>query len=222
MNIKLRLAHKLEDQTIALHNGPGHRWLIWMQGCSIRCCKNCLNPTMLDPDSGYEYGIDEMIQALQEVSQCRFYHAKLKKMVPVEGITLLGGEPTDQAEPLIHFCKSAQKSGMSVLLYSGLPLPELQNHSNVFVQDLLNYTDLLIDGPYKDEFYDDTLTLRGSSNQQLHILTKYYTSEDLEEAFAWQGKGVSFHYHHDDGHIAVSGIQSGVAAREFTKKMRDK
>ena len=40
--------------------------------------------------------------------------------------------------------------------------------------ELLEYTDVLIDGEYIDELYDESRGIVSSSNQKNHFLTKFY------------------------------------------------
>lgn len=215
---EIRLAHKLTDQTIALHNGPGFRWILWTQGCQLLCTQQCLNPTMLSPKGGYHYTTQEMIETLELVCEKRFYHPPSQTMVEMEGITLLGGEPTDQAKALLPFCKAVHQKGLSIMLYSGMEYNTLELHKNIAIQNLLRYIDILVDGPFKSELYDDHLMWRGSSNQKIHLLSSRYSMEDLNQAFAWQGKGV--HFHHTQGTMAMSGIQLATAAKKFSERMR--
>src|SRR5947207_10508946 len=85
----IRLAHRLAMLRPTLHNGPGWRVGLWTQGCVHRCTKDCLNPDFLDPSGGFLFLVDdaiaEVLAAVREAPQ------------PVEGITVLGGEPFEQA-----------------------------------------------------------------------------------------------------------------------------
>ena len=62
--------------------GPGRRFAVWLQGCSIRCA-GCCNPEMFDARRGERWSIDALIARIPET---------------VEGITLLGGEPFEQPD----------------------------------------------------------------------------------------------------------------------------
>ncbi len=46
--------------------------------------------------------------------------------------------------------------------------------------ELLKYTDVLIDGEYIDELYDESRGIVGSSNQKIHFLTSFYNLNDFQ------------------------------------------
>ena len=66
--------------------GPGKRFALWFQGCPLRC-PGCCNPEMLPFDGGEPMTLAEVVDLLR-----RTHEAK-----ELEGITLLGGEPTAHA-----------------------------------------------------------------------------------------------------------------------------
>ena len=65
--------------------GPGLRFAIWLQGCPLRC-PGCCNPQMLPVEGG------------EEVPVAGFSGRSARRPREIEGITLLGGEPTTQAD----------------------------------------------------------------------------------------------------------------------------
>jgi anaerobic ribonucleoside-triphosphate reductase activating protein len=77
--------------------GPNLRTALWVQGCSIRC-KGCINPHLFSARGGTlvapQMIIDEAIAAGDE------------------GLTLLGGEPLDQAEAIARLARLAQEAGL--------------------------------------------------------------------------------------------------------------
>lgn len=46
--------------------------------------------------------------------------------------------------------------------------------------ELLKYTDVLIDGEYIDELYDESRGIVGSSNQEIHFFTNFYNLNDFK------------------------------------------
>ena len=94
----------------------------------------------------------------------------------LEGISLLGGEPTEQAEALADFCERVREGGLSVMLYSGYRLDELRARPGT--SRLLAAVDLLVDGRYEQSLPERRRRWLGSSNQQLHFLTPRYAAED--------------------------------------------
>jgi anaerobic ribonucleoside-triphosphate reductase activating protein len=144
--------------------GPGHRFALWVQGCSIRCA-GCCNPEMFDPRRGEAWSI-----------------ARILERVPhdVEGITLLGGEPFDQATAAAELARAARARGLTVMVFSGYTLAELRGRAGA--QDLLASIDLLVDGRYeRDQPEPPPPQGRrwiGSSNQTMHFLSDAYAPDD--------------------------------------------
>lgn len=204
--MKIRLAQPLTSLVPSYHNGPGQRVSIWTQGCSLLCTKNCLNPHYLDPNGGFQFEIEQVIDRLLQV-QCETGPQNL------EGITILGGEPSDQIEAVAELCARTKKLGLTIMLYSGYYKEALEKKYQEKARSLFEVADLLVDGPYKEQLYDDTLPWRGSSNQNIHILSQAYTAASLEAAFAKQGKGYSFSI--KNGQLVnMSGLQNREAAQK--------
>ncbi|WP_197077596.1 4Fe-4S single cluster domain-containing protein [Hyphomicrobium sp. 99] len=133
--------------------GPGKRIGIWLQGCSIRC------PGCISADTWaagrHTTTIGEVMGALQ------------KWLRIADGITVSGGEPFDQSLALVTLLKAirGEFSG-DIFVYSGYPFEKL--HSE------LSAADGLIDALMTDPFVAgmaQSLPLRGSDNQRLHLLT---------------------------------------------------
>jgi len=87
-----------------------------------------------------------------------------------DGLTISGGEPFEQAGPLMKLLRALSAVQPEVLVYTGYSLAELQRHGGPIAQ-LLERIDILIDGPYRADL-PNTLQWRGSDNQQVHLLTK--------------------------------------------------
>jgi len=92
----------------------------------------------------------------------------------IEGITISGGEPFLQSKALnalLNLIKSKRDFG--VIVYTGYTLEQIQAKNSSDDMSLLNNIDILIDGLY-EESLNDGLSLRGSSNQNLHQFTQRY------------------------------------------------
>jgi anaerobic ribonucleoside-triphosphate reductase activating protein len=96
----------------------------------------------------------------------------------IEGITLLGGEPTAHAEGAAFLARQARALGLSVMVFSGFTLDELRQMPDPHVHDLLAHTDLLVDGPYVRQLPETRRRWIGSSNQQIHFLSDRYHPDD--------------------------------------------
>lgn len=144
--------------------GPGRRWAIWVQGCSIGCA-GCCNPHTWAAGDGDGVDTSELIRQVLDAD--------------VEGITLLGGEPFDQSEPLALLAKAAQRAGRGVMTFTGYRHETLQSGSKPGWTDLLAATDLLVDGPYLRHQRDHRRPWVGSKNQRFIHLTDRYRDLDF-------------------------------------------
>lgn len=149
----LNLATWCKEGTEAL--GPGKRLAIWTQGC-LKKCPGCVSPELRPLKS---------VQRVDGKALATFVCTRKD----FDGITISGGEPFLQASGLAQLIRliRKEKTNFSVIVFTGFYREELDWNE---AQDLLQVTDLLIDGPYKQE-YACNLGLRGSTNQQFHFLT---------------------------------------------------
>ncbi|MEI6224657.1 MAG: 4Fe-4S single cluster domain-containing protein [Deltaproteobacteria bacterium] len=142
--------------------GPGTRFAVWVQGCSLRC-PGCCNPHMFDPAGGIATGADALLSRLDEVRD------------QVEGVTLLGGEPFEQAGALAPFARGVRERGLSLVAFTGYRLDELRADRPPGSRDLLAWIDLLVDGPYVGSLPEVDRRWSGSANQQFRFLTGRYS-----------------------------------------------
>jgi anaerobic ribonucleoside-triphosphate reductase activating protein len=157
--VQLRIAQLIADTEA---EGPGRRFALWVQGCTLRC-PGCCNPEMFAADKGRAVDTAELAaQALGTAG--------------VEGVSVLGGEPFEQAEAVADFCERARAGGLSVMLYSGYTLEELKARAGA--DRLLKTIDLLVDGRYVAALPEQRRRWLGSSNQVMHFLSDRYARED--------------------------------------------
>jgi anaerobic ribonucleoside-triphosphate reductase activating protein len=150
--VKIRVGGFTRESVV---DGPGIRAVVYAQGCPHHC-PHCHNPSTWDPRGGYELDIDEIIGLVKDTGLLR-------------GITLSGGEPFLQAEPMAELAARTKDLGLDVVTYTGYTFEELLEMSrrDSSVARLLSLTDILIDGPYRHEERDLTLAFRGSRNQRI-------------------------------------------------------
>lgn len=135
--------------------GPGQRLGVWFQGCSIRC-PGCIS-TDTWSDKAERIPVVEVLSAISS-----FAHA-------ADGVTISGGEPFEQPEPLgelLHGLAAMLQAGSDVLIYSGLPFAAL----TPWLDQWQGLVDAVISEPF-DVTAPQTRPLMGSDNQQLHMLT---------------------------------------------------
>ncbi|WP_083869828.1 4Fe-4S single cluster domain-containing protein [Modestobacter italicus] len=155
----LRLARVLFGTTA---EGPGLRCAVWVQGCSIRC-SGCINPHLFTSRGGEVHDPVELVN-LAVTRGC-------------EGLTILGGEPFDQAEGCAELAEAGQRAGLGVITFSGYELKELKARG-AGSHRLIEATDLLVDGPYRAHQPEEKRGLVGSSNQRFLHLTDRYAQFD--------------------------------------------
>jgi anaerobic ribonucleoside-triphosphate reductase activating protein len=126
-------------------------------------------------------------------------------------VTVLGGEPFEQADAVADLLERLRRDGLSTMVYSGHTWESLKRSPQPGIARLLATVDLLVDGPFLPEFYEETLAWRGSSNQRLLCLTDRYEERTLAEAYSRQKKGFSIQI--GNGSISLSGLQSEGTAR---------
>ena len=148
--MEIRLAG-LEPESIV--DGPGYRFTVFVQGCPHNC-PGCHNPQTHDFSGGHLADTDDVI-------------AHLGKNPLVRGLTLSGGEPMMQPEPLYLIAKAAKEKGMNVWCYTGFTLEELLRENRADRMRLLSAVDVLVDGPFRSHERSLDLLYRGSKNQRL-------------------------------------------------------
>lgn len=151
-DIKIRIAG-IEEESIV--DGPGIRLVVFTQGCSHKC-KGCHNPETHNYNGGYDIGIDDII--------------KMVKSNPLlDGITISGGDPFEQAYESSRLAKRVKELGLNVITYTGYRFEEIISKARYDegFRELLLETDILIDGRFEISKKDLTLPFRGSKNQRM-------------------------------------------------------
>lgn len=119
--------HSLES--FGTVDGPGIRFVVFMQGCPLRC-KFCHNPDTWEVNKGTEYTPEQLSDEILKYKSYMDFSGG--------GVTFTGGEPLLQAEFLLEVSKHLKKMGISVALdTSGYVW-------NEFVEELLKYTDMVL------------------------------------------------------------------------------
>lgn len=152
--------HAIEPRSRA--NGPGSRFVVWLQGCSLGCA-GCFNPTTHDAGAGREVAVADIAAQLAAAN--------------VEGLSLSGGEPLQQPAAAAALLDAARALGLSTLAFSGYTIDEIRDLPGG--PEVLARLDVLVDGRYRSTERLAT-GLRGSSNQRIHLLTRRYTMTDVE------------------------------------------
>lgn len=135
-------------------DGFGRRSVVQVAGCSIRCA-GCYVPETHERENGRLTPIEEIVAAIDEE---RTRH---------DGVTVLGGEPFDQADSLAALVEKLKAKNYHVVVYTGYTLENLLAREDESVNQILAKIDLLIDGAFDRNLTRDAGEYRGSSNQRL-------------------------------------------------------
>jgi len=155
----LQLAIEIADTSA---EGPGRRYAIWVQGCTLRC-PGCCNPEFFSGRGGTRVTGNDLL-------------ARIEATEGIEGVTVLGGEPMQQAAALAPLLSAVHRVGLSTMVFTGYTLAELDDVAGA--DAVLHATDLLVDGRYQIDAPEHTRRWIGSTNQRMHFLTGRYHPED--------------------------------------------
>jgi len=135
-------------------DGPGIRYVLFMQGCPMRCLY-CHNPDTWDMRSGTEVEVDEIIKEYK--NNKGFYRGG--------GITVTGGEPLVQIDFVTELFKTCKKNGIHTCIdTSGITFSESPSSIEKF-DTLMEYTDLvMLDIKHIDKESHKALTCRDNDN----------------------------------------------------------
>lgn len=148
--------HSIE--TFGTVDGPGIRFVVFMQGCTMRCAY-CHNPDTWKMSGGLDMSADELVD---QIKKYKHYFGK------DGGVTLSGGEPLLQMDFIIELFKKLKDGNISTCLdTSGITFCK-QNQSKF--DELIKYTDLVL------------LDIKHIDNQKHKWLTNYPNTNVLKFA----------------------------------------
>lgn len=159
-------------------NGEGFRVVLWVSGCTIGC-KGCHNKELWSFDNGKVFDLAAKAEIFNYLSK-----------EYIDGLTLSGGHPLESKNisSILQLVKEVKEKFplKTIWLYTGLTLTiddfkyEL---GNIELSLLLDYIDVVVDGPYIESLRDITLPYRGSTNQRLIDVKK---TKELGVISLWQ------------------------------------
>lgn len=149
-------------------DGPGIRFVSFMQGCRMRC-EFCHNPDTWNIGGGTPYTPEEL---LEEALQYRDYWGKRG------GITVSGGEPLLHIDFLIEYFKLAKAEGIHTTLDTcGQPFTYDEPFFSRF-EELMTYTDLLL---FDVKHIDDEKHKKLTMHSNVNILNMARYLSDIEK-----------------------------------------
>ena len=128
MDVKSQMRiHSFE--TLGAVDGPGIRFVIFTQGCNLKC-KYCQNRDTWDVNSGTIYDIDDVVKKIERYTAY---------MQADGGITVSGGEPLLQPDALITLFKEMKKRNIKVAVDTSGNLPITDK-----IKEVIELTDLFL------------------------------------------------------------------------------
>lgn len=145
-------------------DGPGIRFVIFMQGCTLKC-KYCHNRDTWNTKSGTSTSVQELVK---EILNYKSYMDNSGG-----GVTVSGGEPLVQAEFVTELFKKLKELGIHTALDTAGSLP-----LSPAIKELLKYTDLvLLDIKHIDD--EKAKKLTGFSNKNNLDFAKYLNNVNI-------------------------------------------
>ena len=146
-----------------VNNGLGCRVTLWVSGCSHHC-KQCHNRKTWSFSSGKVYNgkVEEVL--FDEIDKPY-----------IKGFTLSGGDPLDSPDGVLELLQHFRErfgNTKDVWIYTGYTYEYCKDH----FPEILELSDILVDGMYDCTKRDISLAFRGSSNQRIIDLK---TGEDI-------------------------------------------
>ena len=155
-------------ETFGTVDGPGIRYVLFLQGCAMRC-KYCHNPDTWKMNTGEEVSTEEIIAEYKKNRE--FYNGG--------GITVTGGEPMLQLEFVTELFRLAKKENIHTCIdTSGVTFnPDNAEYLNK-VDELLKLTDLImLDIKHIDPDVHKNLT--GHSNENILRFAEYVSEKGI-------------------------------------------
>ena len=140
--------------TSDVNNGLGCRTTFWVSGCTHHC-KQCHNRKTWSFNSGKQYN--------EKVEEVLFN--EIDKPY-IKGLTLSGGDPLDSPDGVLELLKHFRDrfgDTKDVWIYTGYTYEYCKEH----FPEILELSDILVDGMYDCTKRDTSLAFRGSSNQRI-------------------------------------------------------
>lgn len=152
-------------ETFGTVDGPGIRFVAFMQGCLLKC-KYCHNRDTWQVGSGQQYEVQEVID---KILKCKPYIDSSNG-----GVTISGGEPLLQSKFLIELFKELKKHNIHTALDTAGSM-----QINEDIEELLKYTDLVIlDIKHIDD--QKCINLTGMSNKNELDFAKYCSESQIK------------------------------------------
>lgn len=159
--------HSIE--TCGTVDGPGLRYVIFTQGCLLRC-QYCHNADTWKIGAGKEMSVDQLMKDI--TTYIPFMRSS------GGGVTVSGGEPLLQLDFLLEMFKSCKKNGIHTTIDTSGGCFSTDPIFLSKLDEVLEYTDLvLLDLKHFDE--KKHIKLTGKSNEQIKNFAKYLEEKNI-------------------------------------------
>lgn len=134
-------------------DGEGIRIVIYFSGCTHHC-NGCQNKSTWNFTNGSEFN-GKVLQTIKEHLNNKY----------ISGITVSGGDllcsSDAQVDRILLTLKSMLKPKQTLWVYTGYTFKEIRK------KPYLKYIDVLVDGMFEEDKFDEQLPYRGSLNQRI-------------------------------------------------------
>lgn len=146
-------------------NGDGLRVVLWVAGCN-HCCKGCQNPVTWDAAGGLNF---------DEAAKAEIFEQLDKSYI--SGITFSGGDPLHPANraDVKALAKEVKEKypDKTIWLYTGFVWEEIAAYP------IMQYLDVVVEGPFILERRDVKLLWKGSDNQRVVDVKATLAGDDI-------------------------------------------
>lgn len=156
----LNLAGMVSESIV---DGPGLRLTVFTQGCRHHC-RGCHNPHTWSFRPQQRWSIEAIVALLQANPL-------------LDGLTLSGGDPFEQAGPCTELALAVKALGLNVVTYTGYTIEALL--ADPERRSLVLASDWLIDGRFEQNLKTLALPFRGSSNQRVIAVADYLAEQNI-------------------------------------------
>lgn len=145
-------------------NGEGVRVSLFVSGCDFHC-PGCFNPEAQNFEYGERFDSEVAERIVQMVSE-----------PTISGLSILGGDPlcqsVDGLMTLSMLCNRVRFRGKTVWLWTGFAWEDIfslpcRDTQHLYQKFLVDYCNVIVEGPFRQELADRKLVWRGSANQRV-------------------------------------------------------
>ena len=113
-------------ETFGAVDGPGIRYVVFMQGCPLRC-QYCHNPDTWKVKAGMEVSVSSLVKEIKPYTN----------YIKLGGVTISGGEPMLQAKFVYKLIKRLHRIGLNVAIDTAGSLPLEKVQKTIDASDML-------------------------------------------------------------------------------------